>query len=196
MTNLDIIKNFDTMNMACFITNCSGCNCTNKIRWTENGENIEWLNTESPDGNLYKGNFIWKDYQWVNRDSGKPYYYDKYKFSDCWVLRHIFDILEALLATGNITKYNIRTVIPTIEYRADFDDFRERITYKGYHFNIWSDFFDFNPTQEDQDDDCICICHKENQSQEEKDYLAQYKILKFTHPELVHSIDVYYKLLK
>lgn len=195
MTNLDIIKNFDAMNMACFITNCSGCTCNNKLRWTENGENLDWLNTSSPDGKLYRGNYVWKDCQWVDRNSGKPYSYDKYKYSDCWVLRHIFDILECLLATGNITKYNIRVVIPTIEFRADFDDFRDRITYKGYHFNIWSDFFDFNPT-EDDDPDAICICHKETNTQEEKDYLATYKIMKYTHPMLVHSIDVYYKLLK
>ena len=126
------------------------------------------------------------DKQWVDKNSLKPDGYDKYRHCGCWPLEHIFEILEAVLATGNITSYNVLLVIPTIEFRADFDDFKDKITYKTTNFTIWSDFFDLKLP------DCEWYEDEEGDRKEEL-YMATYKVLKFTHPTLVHSIDVYYK---
>lgn len=175
MLNIDIIKSFEADEMGRFLAAVA----IQTQRWYNSARNTEWLLEESEDGKLHRANMTWNGTEWK---------YDKYIYpcTDNWVLAHMNDILEAILATGNISSYNVQVVIPCIEYGHSFDDFKDIKYYKNTNFYIWSDFFDLD--LDDIKDD-----HEAKRVTEQ--YLAQYKILNFmiNYQDLVNTIKVYYK---
>lgn len=174
MLNIDIIKNFDVKNMACFLA------CTEDLYWNDQEMNAVWLNSEAANNILTRNGYIWDNYQWE-----RPEGYDasKYKHCGCWPLEHIYEILEAVLETQTIESYNVIVVIPTIEYRAPFDDFKDVIKYKGINFHVWSDFYDLH----------LCKYDDEEAARVEAEYMANMTVMNYTHPELVNSIKVYFR---
>ena len=175
MLNIDIIKSFEADEMGRFLAAIA----IQTQRWYNSARNTEWLLEESEDGKLHRANMTWNGTEWK---------YDKsiYPCTDNWVLAHMNDILEVILATGNISSYNVQVVIPCIEYGHSFDDFKDIKYYKNTNFYIWSDFFDLD--LDDIKDD-----HEAKRVTEQ--YLAQYKTLNFmiNYQDLVNTIKVYYK---
>ena len=175
MLNIDIIKSFDAVELGKFLAAVA----IQTQRWYNSTRNTEWLLEESGDGKLHRANMTWNGAEWE---------YDKsiYPITDNWILAHMNDILEAVLATGNITSYNALVVIPCIEYGHSFDDFKDIKYYKNTNFHIWSDFFDL-------DVDDIKDDRKAKRVTEE--YLATFKVMNFmiNYEDLVNTIKVYYK---
>lgn len=173
MLNIDIVKTFDADEMGKFLASVA------IQKWYDYRENTNWLLEESEDGKLHKGNMIWIDKEW-------KFDKDNYPSTNNWILAHMIDILEAVLATGNISSYNVQIVIPAIEYGHCFDDFKDILYYKGVNFTIWSDFFDLHLDDIDDDEEAKRITDE---------YLAKYKRLNFmlNYEDLVNTIKVYYR---
>jgi len=176
MTNLDIIKTFDSEEMAKFLASVA----IMQINWTNWREVKAWLETESKDDKLRRDNMIWINSEWIfDKDSNR--------YSDNWVLSHMPDILEFILTQGNIRSNNVLVVIPTIESGHKFDDYKDIIHYKGVNFTIWSDFFDYNEQEH---------IHSSYEGEKNyKQYLSSYYIVNFmkNYGELVSTIKIYYK---
>lgn len=177
MKNINIIKEFDSTEMGKFIAECTLLNWDNAI------ENRDWLEKESEDGKLRTDKYIWRNMRWEYINEG--YIPGKYSKSDSWPLKHILEILEAVLATADTTTSRVLVVIPAIESGHKFDDFRDVIHYKGMNFNVWSDFFDLRLPEDDI----------EKGEEITRQYMEKFHVLKFmrNHPELVSTFNVYYK---
>jgi len=175
MLNIDIIKSFDAVELGKFLAAAS----VHIQRWYNAERNTAWLLEESEDGKLHRANMTWNGNEWK---------YDKsiYPTTDNWVLAHMNDILEAILAKGDITSYNVQVVIPAIEYGHSFDDFRDIKYYKNTNFHIWSDFFDLKLDDIKDDREAERIT---------EEYMSHYKVINFmlNYEDLVNTIKVYYK---
>lgn len=175
MTNLDIIKQFDATEMAKFIAAAA------IQKWYDYTEIRDWLLLESEDGFLYKGYMVWRNQQWEFDETKRG----NIK-TDNWILLHIPDILEFILAADKVKSHNVLVVIPAIEYGHRYDNYSDIIHYKGINFTIWSDFFDYR--QEEIKD------IKEGE-EDYKRYLDTFNLVNFmkNYEDLASTIKVYFK---
>jgi len=175
MRNIDIIEQFETEEMAKFLASISMQN------WDSWKRNKVWLETESEDGKLRNGYMIWENMEWIfDKENRKKAYWDN------WVLAHLPDIIEFIMAQGKTHSSNVLVVIPTIECGHKFDDYKDIIHYKGTNFHVWSDFFDYS--QED-------IISTREGEEDYRRYLATYNIVNFMRnlDGMVNTIKIYFK---
>ena len=175
MRNIDIIEQFESEEMSKFLASVAMQN------WDNWKRNKKWLEKESEDGNLRSGYMIWQNMEWVfDKENRNKVFWDN------WVLAHLPDILEFIMAQGKIKTANVLVVIPTIECGHRFDDYKDIINYKGINFHIWSDFFDYR--QED-------IISPSEGEEDYKRYLTTYNIVNFMRnlDGMVNTIKIYFK---